>query len=85
MIRITTEMKGNFALITIDGQVEDADVSEIRRIRKSVQGEVFLNLLGVKSCTTSGSDFLRTWLDAGAKLQSATPCLEMILNLHDRK
>jgi len=83
MIRIITQIEENCTTVTIEGQVAEADFGEIRRVRNSVKGEVFLNLRGVKSCSVGGARILRDWVDAGAKLQAATPYLEMILNNPD--
>lgn len=80
MIRITTRLEENCTIVTIDGQVAEADLDEIRRVRELVKGEVLLDLRGVKSCVTGGNRVLKDWLNAGAKLQAATPYLEMILN-----
>ena len=79
MIRITTQTEGNRTIVTIDGQVAESDLGEIRRVRKSMKGAVFLNLHGLNSCAAGGVRVLRDWLDAGARLQAATPFLEMIL------
>ena len=66
-------------MVTIDGYVVDSDLGEIRRVRRSVKGTVFLKLRGLTSCTAGGVQFLRAWLSAGARLQDATPFLEMLL------
>jgi len=79
MIRITIQRKENATVVTIDGQVAESDLGAIRRVRKSIKGAVFLNLHGLSSCAFGGVRVLRDWLDAGARLQAATPFLEMIL------
>ena len=79
MIRITTQKQGNRTIVTIDGKVAEPDLGEIRRVRKSVKGAVFLNLRGLTACAAGGVRVLRDWLGAGARLQEATPFLRMIL------
>jgi len=79
MIRITTEMKETGTVVTIDGQVAESDLGELRRMRKSLTGAVVLNLRGLDACAVGGVRILREWLDAGARLQCATPFLEMLL------
>jgi len=79
MIRITTQSQGNHTVVTIDGQVAESDLKEIQRVRKSVNGEVALNLRGLDACAAGGVRVLRAWLDGGAQLQDATPFLRMIL------
>jgi hypothetical protein len=79
MIRITTQNEKSGTIVTIDGQVAESDLGEIRRVRKSVTGAVVLNLRGLDECAAGGIRVLREWLDAGARLQSATPFLEMLL------
>ena len=80
MIRIITRIEEDGTIVTIEGQIADSDLGEIQRVRESVKGAVFLNLRGVKSCAEGGTRVLREWLEAGAKLQAATPYLGMILN-----
>ena len=70
MIRITTQKEKNGTVVTIDGQVAESDLGEIRRVRKSVKGAVVLNLRGLDACAVGGVRVLREWLDAGARLQS---------------
>jgi hypothetical protein len=79
MIRITTQKEKNGTVVTIDGQVAESDLREIRRVRKSVTGAVFLNLRGLEECAAGGVRVLQEWLDAGAQLQKANPFLQMIL------
>ncbi len=79
MIRITTQKEKNGTVVTIDGQLADSDLREIQRARNSTKGTVDLNLRGLDACAVGGVRILREWLDAGARLQSATPFLEMIL------
>ena len=79
MIRITTQTEGNRTIVTIDGQVSELDLKAIRRVRDSVPGAAVLNLRGLNECAGGGVRLLRAWLAAGAKLQDATPFMEMIL------
>ena len=79
MIRITTQREKNGTVVTIDGQLADSDLGEIRRVRKSTKGAVDLNLRGLGGCAGGGVRVLRDWRHEGARLQSATPFLEMIL------
>ncbi len=65
--------------MAIDGRLTEPDLKEIRRVRKSVEGAVALNLKGLDGCDAEGVRFLRSWLEAGAKLQDATPFMRMIL------
>jgi hypothetical protein len=80
VIRITTQSKQNQTVVTIDGRATESDLKEIQRVRKAVKGEVVLSLRGLDACETAGIRLLRAWLDAGARLQDATPFLEMVLN-----
>jgi len=79
VIRITTQKNETGTVVTIDGRVAESDLGEIRRVRKTVKGEVFLNLRGLEACAAGGVRALRLWLDAGAQLQDANPFLQMIL------
>jgi hypothetical protein len=79
VIRITTNVDEQRSIVAIAGQLTDSDVKEIRRVRKSISGEVLLSLRGLDTCSGSGITFLREWLGSGARLQDATPFLEIIL------
>lgn len=79
MIRITTQRQKKGTVVTIDGQLADSDLREIKRVRKRVKGKVFLDLRGLETSAVGGIRDLQVWLDAGARLQCATPFLEMIL------
>jgi hypothetical protein len=79
MIRITTQQEQVLTVVIIDGQVEEADVSEIQRVRTSLTGTVALKLSGVSGCVAEGVRLLRDWLAAGALLRDASLFLRMIL------
>jgi len=79
VIRITTRSEGNHTVVTVDGRATESDLGEIRRVRKAVKGAVVLSLRGLDVCAPGGIRLLRDWLDAGARLQDATPFLEMTL------
>lgn len=83
MIRITTHHEPSHTLVIIDGQLTTADLRAIRRVRKAVSGAVALDLGGLDTCARAGIRLLQDWLDAGARLDVATPFLRMVL--HDRK
>ncbi len=79
LIRITTQTEGDHTVVTIDGRATESDLGEIRRVRKALKGAVALNLRGLDVCAPGGIRLLRDWLDEGARLQDATPFLEMTL------
>ena len=79
LIRITTERKDQGTVVTIDGQLAESDLGEVRRVRKTVKGAVLLNLRGLEVCAPGGVRDLRSWLEAGAQLQDANPFLQMVL------
>jgi hypothetical protein len=82
MIRITTQRQQSHTVIAIDGELTTADLGEIRRVRKSVKGKVILKLGGLNTCALEGIRVMRDWLDAGARLSSATPFLHLMLKKH---
>ncbi len=79
MIRITTQETPAHTVVTIDGQLAAPDLEELRRVRQSVKGQVFLRLDGLDACVEDGIVVLRDWLAAGAQLDTATPFLRMVL------
>jgi hypothetical protein len=83
MIRITTHPEPARTVVAIDGQLTAADFPEVRRARESISGAVALNLDGLETCARDGIRLLQDWLDAGARLDAATPFLRMVLQ--DRK
>lgn len=83
MIRITTRHKPSHTMVIIEGWLTAADLRAIRRVRRSVRGAVALDLSGLDACAKDGIRLLQDWLDAGARLDAATPFLRMVLQ--DRK
>ena len=83
MIRITTRHKPSHTMVIIEGWLTAADLRAIRRVRRSVRGAVALDLGGLDACAKDGIRLLQDWLDAGARLDAATPFLRMVLQ--DRK
>ena len=83
MIRITTHHQPSHTMVTIEGRLTAADLHAIRRVRQSVCGAVALDLGGLDTCARDGIRLLQDWLDAGARLDAATPFLRMVLQ--DRK
>ena len=83
MIRITTYHQPSHTVVTIEGRLTAADLRAIRRVRQSVRGAITLDLGGLDACAKDGIRLLQDWLDAGARLDAATPFLQMVLQ--DRK
>jgi len=79
LIRITIQTEGKDTIVTIDGRATESDLGEIRRVRKALKGAVVLKLRGLDVPAPVVIRLLRDWLDAGARLQDATPFLEMTL------
>jgi len=79
VIRITIHRNENCTIVGIDGQLAEADLDELGRVRSSVSGATVLNLRGLDSCAAGGIQVLRAWLAAGARLEDATPYLRMML------
>ena len=79
MIRITTHPERSHTVVTIDGRLTAADFPEVRRARASIGGAVALDLAGLDTCVRDGIPLLQDWLDAGARLDAATPFLRMVL------
>jgi hypothetical protein len=74
-----TPQEESHTVIIIDGQLMLADLGEIRRVRESAKGNVLLKLGGLNGCVDEGIRVLRDWLNAGARLDSATPFLQIML------
>lgn len=79
MIRITTYHQPSHTMVTIEGRLTAADLRAIRRVRQAVHGAVALDLGGLDACARDGIRLLQDWLDAGARLETATPFLRMVL------
>lgn len=80
LIRITTTTQAaDTTVITIDGWLTGADLDEVRRIRALTQGHPALRLGGLDTCAPEGIRLLQDWLHEGAKLESASPFLQMVL------
>jgi hypothetical protein len=79
LIRFTTPAERNDAIVTMNGRATETDLGEIRRGAQTLKGPVALKLRGLDVYSPTCLRLLRAWLDAGVRLQDATPFLEMIL------
>lgn len=79
MIRILVYPDKNGTIVCIDGRMAGEDLAEVRHVRASLTGDVYLNLGGMLTCTPEGFRELRSWQDAGARLQEATQYVRMML------
>jgi hypothetical protein len=79
MIRITVQVEGDHTTVGIAGRLTEIDLNEVQRVRASVKGDVVLSLREMDSCEAGGIRFLRSWLEAGAKLKDANPFVELTL------
>jgi len=79
MIRISVYPDKNGTIVCIDGRMAGEDLAEVRHVRASLTGDVYLNLGGLLICPPEGFRELRSWLDAGALLQEATQYVRMML------
>jgi hypothetical protein len=79
MIRISVQVAGGHTTVVIAGQLMEIDLNEVQRVRESVSGDVVLSLREMESCEAGGIRFLRSWLEAGAKLRDANPFVELTL------
>lgn len=79
MIRITTQPQGSGTAVIVDGWVAETDLEELQRVRHSVVGRVALRLAGVGTCVPQGISLFQAWLDDAARLENASPFLDMVL------
>ena len=79
MIRISVYPDKNGTIVSIDGRMADEDLAEVRQVRASLTGDVYLNLGGLLTCSPEGFRELRSWLDVGAHLHEATLYVRMML------
>ena len=81
MFRITTQQRGPETVVILDGRLEDSGLDEVCRVLSATAGPVALNLGGLEACSGAGVRELRSWLDKGVRLGSATPFLKMLLTM----
>ena len=79
MIRISTLQGPDGTVAVIDGELSAADLPELRHVRASLCGQVWLQLDGLIECCEEGVQELRDWLASGARVRTATMFLRMVL------
>ncbi len=79
MFCITTQKKPDRTVVTLDGRLADSDVEEVHRVLSEVSGVVVLSLGDLETCSEGALAELRQWIEAGFKIQGATPFMQMLL------
>jgi anti-anti-sigma regulatory factor len=79
-IRITRTTDAHETVLKIDGRLRCEDVGELAKEQRSVRGPLVLELSNLQSADAAGVEILRRLASAGARIQGASPYIELLLN-----
>ena len=79
-VRIDTESDGPETVVTVAGRLVGAGASELLKTCRAIQGELVLDLNGLRSADAEGIEAVRQLVQAGRKLCGASPFIRLLLD-----
>ena len=78
-VRVTPTIDGERTVLQVAGRLESADLSELDKEIRSLDGPLVLDLSELLSADEAGIEKLRELLSAGAELRGASHYVQMLL------
>jgi ABC-type transporter Mla MlaB component len=78
-IRITRISDAHETVLRIDGQLRSADVAELAKEYRSVDGTLVLELSNLQSADPAGVEVLLELVSMGVQMRGASPYIELLL------
>jgi hypothetical protein len=79
VIRISVTKQQKDTVVTIDGDLVTSELGELKQVRGSISGGVFLHLENMNSADAESIAELRDWIEDGALTRGASPYIQMLL------
>ncbi len=77
--RIESKSEASHTVVTISGRLSGHAVEELRRLRRSIEGTVILDLSSLVSASYEGVKAIRALFLEGDETRSASPFVELLL------
>jgi len=78
-IRVTRTTDTGKTVLKIDGRLQSQDIGEVEEEQRSVRGPLVLELTNLQSADAAGITMLRRMTQEGARIQGASPYIELLL------
>jgi len=79
-VRIETTSEDSKTIVSVAGRLADLGVRELLRTCHSIEGELVLDLTGLRSANPEGTDAIRRLVCGGAELRGASPFIRILVN-----
>ena len=78
-VRIESRVQGSTTIVTIAGRLGASGFRELRRLCRSLEGPLMLDLSGLVSANAEGLEAIRELERQGVELSSASPFIRLLL------
>ena len=79
-LRIDSATAGSTTIITVSGRLAGKEVREFLRACRATEGEIELDLTGLRSADSEGIEAIRKLVREGRKLRGASPFIRLLLD-----
>jgi hypothetical protein len=80
MVRIDTSPEDSKTAVSVAGYLSGSGVGELLRTCHSIEGEIVLDLSGLRSADPEGIKAIRELVRGGAELREASPFIRLLLD-----
>lgn len=78
-VRIETSAEEKKPTVSVAGRLEGLGVGELVRTCRSIEGELVLDLSGLRSAGAEGIEAIQKLVQGGARLRGASPFIRLLL------
>ena len=78
-VRIETSAGEKKPTVSVAGRLEGLGVGELARTCRSIEGELVLDLSGLRSADAEGIEAIQKLVQGGATLRGASPFIQLLL------
>jgi len=78
-VRIETSAGEKKPTVSVAGRLEGLGVGELVRTCRSIEGELVLDLSGLRSADAEGIEAIQKLVQGGARLRGASPFIRLLL------
>ena len=78
-VRIETSAGEKKPTVSVAGRLEGLGVGELVRTCRSIEGELVLDLSGLRSADAEGLEAIQKLVQGGARLRGASPFIRLLL------
>ena len=84
-LRIDIESEGPVTVVHMTGRLSKNTVPQLKEACHQIEDAVVLELSNLRSVDAAGSNIIRALVEKGAKIQGASPFIQLLLNDANRE